>query len=550
MRLRPYQQAAIDGIDAALSQGSSALIVCPTGCGKTIIFGHFIAKQGRRTLVLAHREELIFQAQAKIHQITGLKPEIEMGELRAPGSMWVGSPVLISTIQTQNAGRLDNKRMEQFKPEEFDLIVVDECHHTTSASYTRVLDYFKQGNPAIKILGCTATPDRSDKQALGKIFERVAYEYEIPNAIADGWLVPISQRTVHVEGLDYSSVRTTAGDLNGADLAAIMEFEENLHGIASPTIELAAGRKTLLFASSLAHAERLCEIINRHKEGSAKFVHGKTPKEDRREMLTEYKAGSFQFLVNVGVATEGFDEPGIELVVMARPTKSRSLYTQMAGRGFRPHDSIAHELGDCDDAGMRRLMIFNSPKPQLELLDFVGNSGRHSLVTSADILGGDYSDAVIARAKKKAEAANGEAVDMFGAMDDAQREIEEEAERAQRRKLAAKAKYTTSSVNPFDLFGPRPAQDWGRDSGPSSNGATEKQVALLAKWKVPNANTMTKAEATREIGKRMARRKAGLASEGQMNILSKRGINAEAMSFAEASVAIDAIATREGWKKK
>jgi len=206
--------------------------------------------------------------------------------------------------------------------------LVHNCHHAPAATYRRVIDHYKQ-NKNLKVLGVTATPDRKDGRAMGQIFNEVAYSYDIRDAIDDGWLVPIEQQSVFVKSLDYSEIKTTAGDLNGKELAGVLEFEENLHAIASPTIELTGSKKTLIFAASVAQAERLTEIINRHKPDQARFVYGKTPKETRREMFKAYADHRFQYLVNVGVATEGFDDPDIECVVLARPTKSRAFYTQM-----------------------------------------------------------------------------------------------------------------------------------------------------------------------------------------------------------------------------
>jgi superfamily II DNA or RNA helicase len=165
-----------------------------------------------------------------------------------------------------------------------------------------------------------------------------------------------------------------------------------LHGIAAPTIELTGDRKTLIFAASLAQAERLTEIINRHKPNSAKWVHGGTPKEERRSLFPAYTASEFQYLVNIGVTTEGFDEPGIEVVVMARPTKSRNLYAQMVGRGTRTLPGVIDYIEDPED---RKNAIHDSGKPSLEVIDFVGNAGQYKLITSADILGGRYDDEIV-----------------------------------------------------------------------------------------------------------------------------------------------------------
>jgi len=322
MQLRPYQLEAYECTLEKFETVDSALCVLATGLGKTVYAAHLINhfRETGRIMMLAHRAELIYQADNHIQEICEVESDIEMGPEWATSFAEFKSDVVISTVQTQVAGR-DGGRMTRFDPNEFSLLIIDEAHHAPAETYKRIIKYYRQ-NPALKVLGLTATPDRKDKKAMGQIFEEVAYAYDIRDGIDDGWLVPIEQQSVVVEGLDFSAIRTTAGDLNGKDLAEVLEFEEILHGIADPTVQLTGDRKTLVFAASVAHAERLTEIINRHKPESARFVCGTTPKETRKIMFKDFAEKKFQYLVNVGVATEGFDDPGIECVVMARPTKS------------------------------------------------------------------------------------------------------------------------------------------------------------------------------------------------------------------------------------
>lgn len=262
-------------------------------------------------------------------------------------------------------------------------------HNCTALSYRKILEYFKL-NPDIKILGVTATPDRTDEEALGQVCDSVAFNYSITEAISDGWLVPISCQMVSIAGLDFSSVRTTAGDLNGADLAAIMEAEEVCQGVCSATLDIIGDKQTIVFTPSVKHAEMACAIFNRHKAGIAEWVSGKTEKEARRKIMDNVVSGKTQILCNVGVATEGFDAPGVEVIVMARPTKSRALYAQMAGRATRPQAGLVDQFAT---AAERRTAISSSKKPNAMLIDFVGNSGRHKLINGLDLLGGKYTEA-------------------------------------------------------------------------------------------------------------------------------------------------------------
>jgi superfamily II DNA or RNA helicase len=280
MKLRPYQLQASQAIMASWQQYDTALAVMPTGTGKTVLFSDVIRRVfPRKALVLAHRAELIHQAKDKIQRVTGYRVEVEMAALRADlhAGLFASPQVIVSSIQTQAAGGDGGGRMAKFDPMMFGVLIIDESHHATAKSYRRVIDYYRQ-NPRLKVLGVTATPDRADEEALGQVFEHVAFDYEILDAIRDGWLVPIDQQTVEIEGLDFSNIRTTAGDLNGADLAAVMEAEKPLHGIADATMHIAGDRRTLVFAASVHQAEMLSDIFNRHKPGCSGWVCGKTDK--------------------------------------------------------------------------------------------------------------------------------------------------------------------------------------------------------------------------------------------------------------------------------
>jgi superfamily II DNA or RNA helicase len=256
-------------------------------------------------------------------------------------------------------------------------VLVHNCHHGISPSYQNLINYYRQ-NKNLKVLGVTATPDRTDEEALGQIFQTVAYDYEILDGITDGWLVPIEQQFVSIAGLDFSSVRTTAGDLNGADLNAVMEAESNMQGVAGASIEIIGNRRTIIFTASVKQAEVVCNILNRHRAGMAEWVCGLTNKDVRRETLARFESGATQVVCNCGVLTEGFDNPAVEVIVMARPTKSRSLYAQMAGRSTRPLPGIVDGPETADE---RRVAIAQSDKKSCWIIDFVGNSGRHKLMS-------------------------------------------------------------------------------------------------------------------------------------------------------------------------
>lgn len=548
MNLRPYQQAASDSIFKEWEDKASTMIVVPTGGGKTVIFADVIKRmQPKRCMVIAHREELIWQARDAIERWTGLGCEVEMADLAASTNLFHQSQVVLATVQTLNSGQGDYRRMQRFNPMDFGCLIVDENHHSTASSYRAVIDHFKT-NPNLKILGVTATPDRTDEEALGQVFESVAYDYEILDAIQDGFLVPVYQQVVNVAGLDYSAIRTTCGDLNGADLAAVMEAESNLQGIAGSTMEIIGNRRTLVFAASVKQAEVLCDIFNRYKPKSSKWVCGATPKEERREVLGEFASGTTQIMVNVGVLLEGYDNPNVEVIVMACPTKSRSRYSQMAGRATRPLPGIVDGL---DTPLERRAAISASPKPNCLLLDFVGNSGKHKLMTSADILAGNASDEAVERATMKARA--GGPFNMADLIKKSEEEIKGENERreafrareaARKVRLVASVKYNTKFVNPFDVLDIQPQRARGWDAGKT---LTEKQRNILLKAGV-NPDNMPYQQARQVIGELFRRWGGQLSTIKQCALLRKHGYDGTNMTMKEASATIDAIA-KNGWRR-
>lgn len=546
MKLRDYQDRAVADVFEQFKAVRSSLIVMPTGTGKTVVFSSIIdqaiRERGGRAIVIAHREELIWQAVDKITRVTGIVPAVEMANYHADAGMYERAQIVVSTVQTLNAGR-NGGRMRKFDPNDFSLVVLDECHHATAATWVRVIEYFSV-NPNLKILGVTATPDRADEVALGKVFQSVAFNYKLIDAISDGWLVMPRQRFVNVDGIDLSSVRTTGGDLNPVELAEIMEREGPLHEIAFPTIELIEDRKTLVFAASVLHAESLCEIFNRHRPRSAAWLCGMTPKEDRRAMLAAYAHGQIQIMVNVGVLCEGFDDPSVEVIVMGRPTKSRCLYSQMAGRSTRPLPGVVDPYEYADD---RRIAIAESEKPWAEIIDFVGNSGKHKLITTADILGGNYDDEVIAHAAARAKEA-GKSVDMLDALKEslaevhAQKEAAKAAEAARRARLRVAANYSTQAVDPFDVFQIEPHREMGWDTGKP---ITEKMRNLLDKQGI-DTSEMHYSQAKQLLNELFRRWDAKEASFKQAKLLRRYGLPGD-VGRDQAKEWIDKIAGNN-WK--
>ena len=577
--LRDYQQTCISGVLDKLSDADSTLAVMPTGTGKTHCFASIIANWPRdkgRILVLGHRGELIWQAKNKIDMHLSsvgeyIGADIEMGNLTSVSEYGYmhESRVVVATVQSMH-----ERRLKRFKPTDFGLIVVDEAHHAVKKNkqYYNVIKYFMEGG--LKVLGVTATPDRSDEEALGSVFNTVAFHYGIGDAIRDGWLTPVHQEMVHVQGLDLSKVSANAGDLAAGQLNDILKDEEMCHKVVSPTLDIVGDKKTLVFAAGVAQAEMICEIFNRHKAGSAVTVSGACGSDERKEMLRRYSEGDYQFMCNCNVFTEGYDEPTIECVVMARPTKSRMLYAQMAGRGTRILPDVIEGLGTPPDGydvvvedgfwriadpEQRKQAIANCPKSNVLLIDFVGNSGKHKLVYSGDILGGQYSDEVVELANENMKEYDGP-VDVNEALQEAKKTIEEEKRKA-KQKIIIEAKYKRRSIDPFDVFDITEKREPGWFKGKKP---TDKMLAMLKRNKVPlfynasqwwigekgkkNAKPLTFYRAKTIIQEISDRRSSGLCTYSQAKLLRRFGEDPN-IGFTEASKVIDEIAKR-GWKPR
>lgn len=546
MKMRPYQDAACAGVLSAFETHTSALAVLPTGLGKTVLFAEVIRQmhaRGCRAMVLAHREELITQAADKIQRVTGLECQIEMGAYHVQTMFGQMPPVVVSTVQTQCAGGDGCGRMSKFDPQDFGLVVIDEAHHATSSTYRRCVEWYTQ-NPACKVLGVTATPDRADEEALGQVFDEVACNYEIIDAIKDGWLVPIEQQMVTVGSLDFSGVRTTAGDLNQGDLAQVMEDERNLQGIAAPVIEICGERRAIIFAATVEQAERLAEILNRYKPDRASWVCGKTDKDDRRRILADFKAGRLQFVVNVGVLTEGFDDAGVQVVVMARPTKSRALYAQMAGRGTRPAEEVAPLLGDCATNEDRCAMIRSSSKPSCLVVDFCGNAGRHKLCCTADILGGNISNDVIEEVARRVRE-GGQPVDMTEELAKVKAEVEarKRREAATRAGLQARAKFLVSKIDPFSAWDITPVQERGWDK---HRHFTPKQSQVLRERIGVDPDRIPYGQGKQLLDEYFRRIDGHYASIKQQTLLRKHGFSMP-LRMEQAGRMIGRMRERQGW---
>lgn len=515
MNDRDYQVLAVDAVFCEWESVCATAVVMATGLGKTVVFSRVLERKGCRTLVLAHRRELIYQACKTIREVTGIEAEIEMGWTRVDTNGFHLPKVVVATVQSMA------NRLEKWKPDDFGLIIIDEFHHSTAPSYRKILNHFKQ-NPNLKILGVTATPDRADEESLSQMVDSVAFKFDIYDGVESGWLVPVTAQYCEVASLDLSHVRTTAGDLNQGDLAKIMEAEENVQGVCQPALEVLYGlvpktlsavpvpewgayiaglaktpRRAIVFTVSVAQAEACCNILNRVVPGIAEWICGETPEEDREAILKRYHSGQTPVCVNCAVLLEGFDAPPTEIIFMAKPTKSRSAYTQMAGRATRTLPGVVDGL---ETPEARKAAIGASPKPRARIIDFVGNSGRHKLVTALDILSGKCTLEALEYAKQKA-LKEGKPVTVLRALSNAEIEVENErkrkaeakrlAEEARKRNVVAKVNFNVRDVDPFGQTRFFAATPKNGHAGPP---ATPKQKAVIGRFGI-NPSNLTKKRA-------------------------------------------------------
>lgn len=375
---RGYQRDALRAIWKAWHRNDAVfkkvLAVLPTGCGKTILFSmitnHEVKNEGRKVLILAHRDELIRQAQDKLMKSTGLDSAIEKASESGVGTF---HNVIVASVQTLS----NDKRLNQYAPDHFDTIIIDESHRALAKTYQKIFDYFL---PHAKILGVTATPSRGDKQSLGKFFEVIAYEYLLSAAIEDGWLSPIRARTCPVE-IDISNCKVSAGDYQLGDLGnALTPY---LESIADQIVEHASDRKTLLFLPLVDTSRAMADILT-SKGITCQHIDGTFKDEDRKDALDWYRnAPRGTALCNSMLLTEGFDQEDIDCVVVLRPTKSTGLYCQMVGRGTRVLDP---EINNPElDACQRRQIIAASAKKDVLVLDFLWHSANHRLCSPASL---------------------------------------------------------------------------------------------------------------------------------------------------------------------
>jgi|TARA_R110000824_G_scaffold80731_1_gene203025 DNA repair protein RadD len=335
MILRPYQKIAVDDASIALDKHKNTIVVAPTGAGKTIMLSALIGKRykkGKKILVLQHRDELVSQNKTKF---TRVNPKITTSVVDGTEKDWSGDAIF-SMVQTlSRPNNLDNMC-------NFDMIVVDESHHAIAETYTRIINRIKEANNSVEIVGFTATPNRGDKKGLRNIFNNCSHQIEITTLIREGFLVPPKTFVVDV-GVrqELENVRKTISDFDMGEVERIMNKRAINERIVEEWKEKAGNRKTVIFCSTVVHAQDVCDEYRRANV-RAELLTGETPSDERKQILHDLEHGDIQVVVNVAVLTEGFDAPPVSCIVLTRPCSYKSTMVQMIGRGLRTIDPEEH----------------------------------------------------------------------------------------------------------------------------------------------------------------------------------------------------------------
>ena len=330
--LRPYQRDAVEAVLSARREGVRRMLVClPTGAGKTVVFAHLARLARRPVLVIAHREELLEQARAKLVKALGDESvvAVEQGARRAD----VSARVVVCSVRSLRTERL----ARLIAGRDAGLVIYDECHHAAADDNLRVLRELGCFDAAWEgtLVGFTATTSRGDGRGLDDVFERIVYARTLPEMIADEYLVPLRGYRIST-GADLSRLSGRGADFVVEELAEAVDIEERNALVARSIQELARDRRTIAFCVTVAHAQHLKRSLQALGVRAA-TVWGDMESDLRAKTLRDFAAGKVQVLTNVAVLTEGFDDPGVACVAMARPTRSEGLYAQCVGRGTRLH---------------------------------------------------------------------------------------------------------------------------------------------------------------------------------------------------------------------
>jgi ATP-dependent helicase IRC3 len=361
VNLRDYQIECLRTIKQRRDEGiTRQLVALPTGTGKTTIFANLPETLSQnKMLVLAHREELLDQAQEKLKTFN---PDLDVQIEQADRHASPRADIVIASTAT--IGRKDCPRIQAFNPDDWPVLICDEAHHSVATTYTNIFDHFGIFQDPNKLLvGWTATPRRGDSIGLDAVFQDVVFHRDIREMIESGWLCSITGYRIKTDA-DISGVHTHSGDFAEGELSLAVDIESRNKLAVESYKTYCAGRRALVFCVNKEHTNHMAEAFN--KAGiECGIVLGDTPSEERADTLLRLRQGTIKVVANCMVLTEGFDLPSLSAIIMARPTQSSLLYTQAIGRGTRT------------DPGKKNLVV----------VDLTDNSRLHNLASLPVLFG-------------------------------------------------------------------------------------------------------------------------------------------------------------------
>lgn len=511
--LRPYQIEAVQAIEAEWGACDNArtLLVQATGTGKTVVMSSVAedaVRGGGRVLMLAHRDELITQAQEKFKACSDLDCAIEKAGSHAMGSMF---PVTLASVQTLAR----ESRLAEYPSDYFSHVFIDEAHHALADSYRNVIDHFENA----RVLGVTATPDRADKRDLAEVFSSIAYEYPLGRAIREGYLSRIVAQLIPLE-IDISDVKVQAGDFQASGLDE--SLDPYLPEIAAKMLEAGCDRRhTVVFLPLVKTAERMADALNAVGIPTEE-IDGNSA--DRAEILARFESGETKCLTCSMLLTEGWDCPACDCVVVLRPTKSRALFAQMVGRGTRLYPGKDHLL----------------------LLDFLWNTERHDLCRPASLFA---KSAEVAKrmTEKEEDAPNG--IDLMAAEREAETDILQQREASLVRELAAQRRKKSRLVDPL-LFSMSIEDEDLADYEPlmpaDALPPTERQMRAIANFGLDTSSIDCFGMASMVLDRLIRRAESNMATPRQIRQLERFGFrHPGTWTFEQASKVMGILSSHQ-----
>lgn len=534
-RLRPYQHEQIGAIHSARADGErSALIVAATGTGKTVTFCELArqeAKRGGKTVVIVDRDSLLNQTLRKLAAV-GVHGSVEQAERWAA----LDSEAIVATRQTL----LSRDRYKRFIGKAT-LVIYDEAHLSAADGGAKLVRAFADGGAFV--LGVTATPKRSDRKSLGALYNIVAHEYTLAQAIADGYLVRPVFASMACDGLRLEQIPVVGGDYDPAALSYVLSLPNAVKVAMGGTMERVGDGKAIVFGVDKAHVRMLHAFAQAVRPGWAEYIVEDTPAAERRAIIDRLANGETRALINCQVATTGFDEPTLTHAAVLRPTKSESLYWQMVGRITRPLPALVDGI---DAAAERVAAIDASAKPVGRVLKLCGENETHSLDFELDALAGEPLDDEERGEAERIERERGDG-DVLRAAQDAReavakrRAAEAEARRLQVSRPTAMVTYTAGVDvvdDPFVRFGVKRPRTSGYYAGIRANTAE-----YLAKRGV-KVDTLTPDEAVALARELRNRREL---STKQAGLMRRYGLDPSQFDSEGASAVIAFLVERK-WR--